>query len=153
MNIVLYSEVYKDQLEKLLKEVSLELFKSVKYDIDSFVRNHWSIYLVIQDEQALGFTSFIYNTYYGFREPSVGQTYLYVTPKYRRTKVPYLLSIQAGKVSIDSNLPLEHYYATEASSRIGKRLKGTQLYTTYIYEVDEVKKVYDKLITKIPIKE
>lgn len=153
VNLVNYDDKYKEQLNNLLIELSKELFGEGTANLDEFVANHWVIYLALVDGEVVGFASFIYNTYYGLKQPTTGMTYLYVKPNYRNTKVSYLLSIQAGNLSITSNLPLENYYASEASSKIGRKMKGTLMYTAYHYPVEEVNKLYGHLINKVRIEQ
>lgn len=145
MEIIIYNDSYKSQLEELLKDFSKEIFGYGTANIDSFVNHHWVIYLATKGDEVIGFSSFIYNTYYGLRPPTVGQTYLYVRPEYRRGRASYLLSKQAGYISVDSNLPLENYYASDDSRRIGNRMQGTLIYEAFIYEPEEVAKAYNKL--------
>lgn len=145
MEIILYDNKYQDQLEELLIEFSSEIFGYGTADIDSFVKHHWGIYLAMKGDEVIGFSSFIYNAYYGLRPPTIGQTYLYVRPEHRRGRASYLLSKQAGYISVDSNLPLENYYASDDSKRIGNRMQGTLMYEAYIYEPEEVAKAYNKL--------
>lgn len=145
IDIVLYSDEYADELEKMLKEFSQEIFGYGTANLEQFLAQHWIIYLAKKGDEVIGFSSFIYNTYYGLRPPTVGQTYLYVRPAFRRGRASYLLSKQAGFVSIDSNLPLENYYASEESTRIGNRMQGTKLYEAYLYDVEAVAEVYNKL--------
>lgn len=145
IQVVLYETKYKDQLEQLLKDMSQELFEAGTANLDQFVNNHWCIYLALEGDEVIGLSSFYYNTYFGLRPPTLGQTYLYVKPAYRRGRASYLLSKQAAFVSIETNLPLENYYATDASRRIGTRMKGTHLFDAHLYEVEEVKKAYNKL--------
>lgn len=153
IKIIDYNNSYKDSLERMLKELSLELFGVGDANIDDFVNHHWCIYLAVKDSDVIGFTSFVYNTYHGMRPPTVGNTYLYVMPEYRNTRATYLLSIQSGFISTSKNLPLENYYASDHSRKIARKLKGELAYETYIYEVDEVNRVFKHLINKIQIKE
>lgn len=145
MEVIKYDNQYQDELEEMLKDFSKEIFGYGTADIDAFVKYHWAIYLAKKGDEVIGFSSFIYNTYYGLRPPTIGQTYLYVRPEHRRGRASYLLSKQAGYISIDSGLPLENYYASESSERIGNRMQGTLLYKAYIYEPEEVAKAYNKL--------
>lgn len=153
IKIVLYSDVYKNQLQDILYKVSSDVFKSNTVDLESFISNHWCIYLATIEGKVVGLTSYVYNTYYGLRPATLGLDYLYVLPEFRKTRVTYRLIQQTGLLSIDNQLPLEHYYASEEAKRIGSKLKGTKLYDTYVYEVSEVERVYSKLISKIPLKE
>ena len=148
IEIVQYSDVYKNQLQDILYEVSTELFNSRTVDLDAFINGHWVIYLATIEGKIVGVTSYVYNTYYGLRLETIGLDYLYVKPEYRNTRVTYKLIQQAGWLSIYHQLPLEHYYASEAAKRIGNKMKGKKLYDTYVYEVSEVEKRYSKF--KIP---
>ena len=146
VKVVLYSEEYGSQLEKLLKEFSEEVFGYGTANLETFVNSHWMIYLALRGDEVIGFSSYTYNTYCGLRPPTVGQTYLYVQPAYRKGRASYLLSVQAGFVSVDTNLPLEHYYASEASASFGhNRLTGTKIYEAYLYPVEELKREYTKV--------
>jgi hypothetical protein len=153
MKIVLYSDIYKDSLSELLRLFSKEVFGNCAYDIDRFVDGHWAIYLAIQNDRVVGFSSFIVNDYYGLRSPTLGNDYIYVLPEHRTSKAMYLFSIQAGKICIDNNLPLEHYYSSESSLRLSRKLKGKKIYETYIYDVGDVSNTFNKLINKVRIKD
>ena len=145
IQVIQYSDEYAEDLEEMLKDFSKEIFGYGTANLDNFLAHHWAIYLAKKDDEVIGFSSFIYNTYYGLRPPTVGQTYLYVRPEHRRGRASYLLSKQAGYISVTYDLPLENYYASEASKRIGNRMQGTFMYEAYIYEPEEVAKVYNKL--------
>lgn len=145
IDIIQYEDIYKPDLEWMLRDFSDEVFGCGTVNIDQFIQGHWVIYLALRGDEVIGFSSFYYNTYFGLRPPTIAQTYLYVKPAYRRGRASYLLSKQAAFVSIETNLPLENYYATEESRRIGQRMKGTHLFDAHLYEVEEVKKAYNKL--------
>lgn len=145
VEVIQYDNKYRKELEEMLKAFSQEIFGYGTADIDAFEKYHWGIYLAKKGDEVIGFSSFIYNTYYGLRPPTIGQTYLYVRPEYRRGRASYLLSKQAGYISVDSGLPLESYYASEDSKRIGNRMQGIFMYEAYIYEPEEVAKAYNKL--------
>ncbi len=151
MKIVLYSSEYKYELERLLKCFSSEVFNTGTVDIDSFIGCHWAIYLAISDGKVIGFSSFIINTYFGLRSSTLGNTYIYVDKEYRNSKAMYLFSIQAGKICIDNGFPLEHYYSSESSSRLSRKLDGKKIYEAYIYELGDVSKTFNKLINKVRI--
>lgn len=153
VTIVQYTDEYRVELAKLLVEMSKALFGTGTANIDDFVKGHWCIYLAIIDNKAIGFAGFIHNTYFGFREPTVGLTYLYVTPEHRGSRANYLLNIQSGVLSISNNLPLEHYYASEHSVKMSRKVKGKKLYETWLYEVDEVMIAFKRLTSKVNIKE
>lgn len=143
MKVIIYNDSYKPQLTEILKELSLELYGLGEVNIDEFVNNHWVIYLAMKDDEVIGLSSFYYNTYFGLRAPTVGNTYLYVKPEYRRGRATYLLSIQAAFVSADTGLPLETYYASDSSRVMSKRMQGTHLYDVWVYEPDEMAKAYN----------
>ena len=145
IEVVLYEDKDADELRAMLKEFSQEIYGYGTANLEQFLAQHWVVYLAKKGDEVIGFSSFIYNTYYGLRPPTVGQTYLYVRPEHRRGRASYLLSKQAGFISVDSGLPLENYYASEASKRIGNRMEGTLLYEAYLYEPSEVAKAYSKL--------
>lgn len=145
IEVVLYDDNYKEQLEKLLVDFSHEVYGYGTANLDQFLNNHWAIYLAMKGDEVIGFSSFNINHYFGLRPPTVGNSYLYVTPAYRKGKATYLLTKQAGYVSIELNLPLETYYASDASKKIGDRLLGTEgsfMYETHFYDVDKVKEGY-----------
>ena len=145
MKVILYEEKYKQQLEDLLYKFSNEIFGYNMADINKFLAGHWLIYLAMKGDEVIGFSSFIYNTYYGLRPPTVGQTYLYVKENHRQGRASYLLAKQAAFVSIDTNLPLENYYASDDSRKIGNRMEGIKQFDSWLYPVEEVKKAYSKL--------
>lgn len=152
VTIVQYTEDYKEGLQSLLCEMSQALFGTGTANIDEFIQGHWCVYLAIIEKKVVGFAGFIHNTYFGFREPTVGLTYLYVTPEHRNSKANYLLNIQSGVLSMGNSLPLEHYYASEHSVRMSRKVKGRKLYETWLYEVDEVTTAFNRLISKVNIR-
>jgi hypothetical protein len=153
MKLVLYNDTYREQLDALLIGFSKEVFDCGTADTDSFVRNHWCIYLAIDDEdRVLGFSSFSINTYFGLRSPTLGNTYIYVDTKHRASRIMYLFSIQAGQICVEKNLPLEHYYSSESSLKLSRKLKGKKIYEAYVYEVGDVEETFNKLIKKVRIK-
>ena len=153
MKLKLFQETDRNDLHHLLVEFSTEVFNYGSCDVDMFVKSHSHIYLAIIRGEVVGFTSFIVNDYYGLRPATVGNTYLYVKPKYRRSKALHLMSIQAGLVARDLNMPLEHYVATKESKLLTKRLKGKEIYTSYEYPLEEVIRVIDGLKKKVRIKQ
>lgn len=145
VKITLYSYDYHAQLEKMLVDFSQEVYGCGTANIDQFVRQHWAIYLAMKGDEVIGFSSFNINHYFGLRPPTVGNTYLYVRPAHRNSRAAYLLTKQAGFVSIELNLPLETYYASETSRKLGDRLlgvKGSFLYDTHLYSVEQIKEGY-----------
>jgi len=83
MKIILYSDEYKDELEQMLLDFSTEVYDTGTCNIEDFVKYHWAIYLCVNDDNIVtGFSSFVFNTWFGLRETSIGNTYVYVKPKY-----------------------------------------------------------------------
>ena len=152
VKIVKYDSSYQKELESLLQDFSKGLFGTGKADVNAFVGGHWQVYLAVIDSKAVGFAGFTYNTYYGFREPSVGLTYLYVAPEHRASRANYLLNIQSGVVCLAENIALEHYYASEASVRMSSKIKGRKIYEAWIYEIDEVQVAFNNLTSKVKIR-
>ena len=153
MKIVLYSDKYRDELDVLLKEFSEKLY-SGKYCLDSFVNQHWAVYLALNsDGKVIGFSAFMIVNYLGFMDDIMANTYIYVKPEYRTSKAMYLFSIQAGKICVENDLPLEHYYASDDSKKLSRKLKGRKMFETYVYPVDEVNREYNRLKKFVKIKE
>jgi hypothetical protein len=152
VKVVKYDRSYKKELESLLQDFSKDLFNTGTADVASFVEGHWAIYLAVIDSKAVGFAGFVYNTYFGFRTPTVGLTYLYVMPEHRASKANYLLNIQSGVVCLAENLPLEHYYASENSVRMSRKIEGTKLYEAWIYDVEQVQTAFNKLNSQVTIR-
>ena len=151
--VVLYEDKYRDQLEELLMEFSVEVFSSGSCDVDLFIESHWAVYLAVRGDKIVGFSSFVYNSYYGLREPTIGNSYIYVVPICRTGRAMYLFSLQAGKICLEHNLSLEHYYSSDSSEKLSRKLDGKKLYETYIYEVNEVERAFSSLNKKIKIKD
>lgn len=146
ITIELYDSKYATDLEEMLVDFSQEVYGAGIADIDKFVDGHWFIYLAIKDGEPIGFSSYIYNTYFGLRPPTIGNSYLYVKPPYRKGRAAYLLTKQTGYVSIDTNLPLELYYASNESRLIGERtlgLEGSELYSVHEYPLEHTKQSYN----------
>lgn len=152
IKIVLYDHTFEKELEALLISLSQELFGEGTVSIEDFVNNHWSIYLAVRDSKVIGLSSFVHNTYFGLRPPTIGNSYLYVLPEHRGSRATYLLSLQSGYISDYLQLPLENYYASEESKKISRKLNGTKAYETYIYEVEEVNRVFKNLKSKVNIR-
>ena len=152
IKLVAYEEKYHEALEALLTEFSTEVFGVGTSNIDHFVSGHWCIYLALKGEDVIGFTSFIYNNYYGLRTPTVGNDYAYIQPQYRGGKTMYLFTIQAGAVSLEYNLPLETYFATEDGMKLSTLAEGELMYQAYTYDVEAVRSKFDKLTHKFEIK-
>lgn len=153
MKLKLYESRDLNDLHNMLIAFSEEVFECGTVDINDFIDSHSHIYLAIIRGEVVGFTSFYTNTYFGLRPTTVGNTYVYVKPEHRRSKALHLMSIQSGLVARDLNMPLEHYVASDASRRLTSRLKGKELYTTFIYELDEVNRVVDGLTRKVKVEQ
>lgn len=154
MKLKLYSDNDWEALLGLLSKFREEVYGSdTEINLDDFEDYHYAIYLVLSDENDIvGFSSFVINSYYGLRESTVGNDYMYILPEYRRSKAMHLISIQSGRICSDLGLPLEHYIASESSDRLSKRLAGKKIYCTYIYELSEVKRELERLEKKVRIK-
>lgn len=156
VKLAFFEEKYRYELLKLLKLFQKDVYNSdTKIDEQQFIDHHQQlIYMVLNDEgQAVGFTSFTYNTYFGLRSPTLGNDFIYIMKEYRRTKAMHLISIQAGILCQDYNVPLEHYYASDDSSKFIGRMKGNRMYSTYIFSIEEVSRETRRLKTKVRIKE
>lgn len=153
MKLILYDKKYKNDLEELLIDFSIEVYGDGTVDIDSFVDNHFAIYLAIDNEVVVGFTSYFVNEYFGLREPTIANSYLYISPEYRNTKLMYLFAMQSANVCIENEYPLEHYYASDGSLKLSRKLKGKKMYETYIYDLEEVSREYNRLKKIVKIKD
>lgn len=153
MKLELYQSKYLNDLFNMLVDFSEEVFDYGSVNMEEFLNSHTHIYLAIIMDEVVGFTSFTVNTYFGLRPSTIGNTYLYVKPKHRRSKALHLMSIQAGLVARDLNMPLEHYVASRESKLLTKRLNGKEIYTAYIYPVEECMRIIDGLKTKVRIRE
>ena len=145
VTIELYDSKYASDLEEMLVDFSQEVYGVGSADIDKFVDGHWFIYLAMKDGEAIGFSSYIYNTYFGLRPPTIGNSYLYVKPPHRKGRTAYLLTKQTGYVSMDTNLPLELYFASNGSRLIGERilgLEGSELYRVHEFPLEHIKQSY-----------
>ena len=153
MKLKLYETKDKLDLYNMLIEFSIEVFKSGTVDLDKFVSRHTHIYLAIISGEVVGFASFLINDYFGLREETVGYTFAYVKPEHRRSKALHLMSIQAGLVARDLNMPLEICVASKASELLTRRLKGEKIYTAFIYPIEECMRFIDGLKEKVRIEE
>ena len=143
--ITLYEEKYKEDLADLLKDMSKELYGEGMVNLEAFIERHWAIYLAVVDGKAVGLSSYVFNDYCGLRLPTMGNSYLYLDPKFRNSRVAYFLGAQFAKVSESTNLPIETYYASDTSRLLGKRMEGRFLYDVYEYHPDAVKVGFDHL--------
>lgn len=156
VELVLFEPLHTSWLERLLENFGVEVFNSRnKIDVDRFINNHHGyIYLAVNEYGIpVGFSSFTYNDWYGLREPTLSNDFIYIEPAYRRSKAMHLFSIQAGYLCESMNLPLEHHTASAESEMLTSRLKGKKLYTTYLYPIDSVIEEYSRLKTKIRIQQ
>ena len=145
--IIVYEDKYQQQLIDLVQECSKELYNTGTVNIEAFVKRHWAIYLVAVDNKIVGFSSWAMNDYFGLRLPTMGNTYLYITPEYRNSRAAYLLAgAQFCKVSEATNMPIEAYIASDKSRLLlNNRVKGKFLYDVYEYSPEEVKVAFDHL--------
>lgn len=150
ISIALYKGSKREELENLLNDFAEEVYGKRMSDVDSFVDNHWAIYLAMCNDKVIGFSSYNLCDYYGLREPTVSNDYLFIAKGYRKSKAMHLLTIQMGEIVRDLNIPIEHYYVEESGSVpfIG-RLKGQKLYNAYEFTADEMIKEADRLRDKI----
>jgi hypothetical protein len=145
--IIQYEEKYRLHLAALLQEMSKELFGTGMVNVDKFIKNHWVIYLLLADDKVVGLSSWNINDYFGLRTPTVGNTYLYVTPEHRNSKSSYILTASLFcKVSAETKMPLEVYIASDYSRKVlESRLQGTHSYDVYEYTPEQVKVGFDGL--------
>lgn len=146
ITVINYDDKYAADLEEMLLAFSKEIYGAGTVDLNRFVEDHWFIYLAMDGEKVVGFSSYIYNTYFGLRPPTIGNSYLYVRPQYRKGRAAYLLTKQTGYVSIDTGLPLELYYASDESKKIGERtlgITGSVIYTVHEYSLEHTKQSYN----------
>lgn len=141
-------------LEEMLYLFQKEVYDSdTKVDLKQFVEHHFAIYLIMDGGSVVGFSSFVWNSYFGLREPTIGNDYIYILPSHRRSNAMHMISIQAGQICVDNGLSLQHFYASESSDRLSKKLSGKKLFTVFEYGIDEVTREYERLKTKIKIKD
>lgn len=156
VKLELYNPNHYAALERLLKMFQKDVYKiNTKINMQEFIDYHYGyIYMVMNDENiAVGFTSFVYNSYYGLREATLGNDYMYIEKEYRRTRAIHLICIQAGTLCQNNDIPLENYYASDDSSRFIGRMNGNKIFSTYIFPVEEVSRETERLKTKVRIKE
>ena len=124
---------------------SKEVYCVGSVDVDLFIHSHWAIYVVIDNNEVVGFASYLINDSYGMNAPAVLNDYLYVIPDYIGTMATQLMLMQTGRIVEELNLPLEHCYASYGSKKLSRKLEGKNLYTAYRYEVNEVLREYSRL--------
>jgi len=149
------SVIHRGQLLDFLTAFQKEVYSSnTVVDLDCFIDNHYAIYLIVADDKKIvGFSAFVINHYYSLREPTVGNTYLYIDKEYRRSKAMHLVSIQAGHIALELGYPLEHYIADgSGSEKFVGRLNGKKVYTTYEFELSEVERETNRLKDKVNIR-
>ena len=152
MRIELYQEKYKESLNRLLIELSSELYGLGEANIEHFVSSHSMIYLAIDEELVVGFNAYAYNDCYGMNSPTIANTYMYVMPEYRGSKASYLLSMQTGKIIEDNEFPLELVIASDGSERILRKLKGKKTGVSFIYMREDVVDLFNQLKKKVRLK-
>lgn len=156
VKLALYEPDHEPYLWRFLSRFQEEVYDSTThFSIKDFVEGHHGyIYMVLnEDDIPVGFTSFCYNSYYGLRQATLGNDFMYIEPEYRRTKAMHLISIQAGVLCQNNNIPLEHYYASDDSSKFIGRMKGDRIFSTYIFPMEEISRETERLKTKVRIKE
>lgn len=146
-SIIQYDDKYRLHLAALLQEMSRELYGTGMVDVDNFVKNHWVVYLLMIDNKPVGLSSWTMNHYFGLRNPTIGNTYLFVIPEYRNSKSSYILTASLFcKVSAETNMPIETYIASEHTNKVlHNRLDGKFLYDVYEYSPEQVKVGFDNL--------
>lgn len=151
-------DIHRDSLSLFLKEFAVEVYGNYNHllELDSFINHHSAvgIYMVYSGTRIIGFTSFIKNTYYGMRNHTIGNDFIFIIKRYRRSKAMHLISIQSGKIAIANKCNLEHYYADGGGSTpfIG-RMKGKLVYNAYEYPLDIIESEVNRLVSKVKIKD
>jgi hypothetical protein len=159
MKLIILDKDNKDEvyyLDTALHKFQEEVYNSkVDIDVGFFINNHYAIYLVVADDGSyVGFSAFIVNYYFTLREPTIGNSYLYVERGYRKTVAMHLISIQAGRLCKMFGFPLEQYMADgSASEKFVGRMNGKKVYTTYEFGLDEVNKEALRLESKLSLKD
>ena len=155
INIVIYEDKYRLDLERLLKDFSIETWDNdgSNVNVDSFIDGHWAIYLALVNGVVVGLNSYYLNDYFGLRDTVLSNTYIYIMKEYRTSRIMHLFSIQSGKICTEYNMPLEHHYSSLHSSKLSKKLNGHKIYETWIYSVDEVNKTFNRLKDKVRIEQ
>jgi len=147
--VVLYEEQYKGELFKLLNLFVKEVFSEnyLEPDVDRFVEEHiQGVYLVLCDDRAIAFSSFILCEYYGLRVPTLSNDFIYIDKEFRNGYVIMLLALQVGKYVESTGLNLEHFYADGSeSNRFIGRLKKKVSYISYEYDMRDVVTEYYRL--------
>lgn len=150
--------VHRMELLKMLNEFSAEVYgvKPHYINIKHFENAHETGIYILENEdgEIVGFTSFIYNCYYGMREATIGNDFVYVRPEFRRTRAMHIASIQAGEVAKHFGRPMEHYFvAGSGSEKFKSRMEGNLIYNAVEYSLDTVVEELDYLKSKINTKE
>jgi len=148
MKIVIYSSEYKSQLEELLIAFSKEIYGEGTVNLDDFIDYHWAIYLAVDSNNlVIGFSSYMFNDWFGLRKQTIGNTYVYIRPKYRGGNIVAMFIAQSIKISRESNCELENYYASENTKSIANKLvkNGKEIYSTYIYSVSDCIEAENKI--------
>lgn len=155
VKLTLYHDRYKYALARFLRKFQEEVYKSdTEFDIDEFIEGHHGyIYIVLGESGVpVGFTSYCYNSYYGLREATLGNDFIYIEPSYRKSRAMQLICIQTGVLCQNNNIPLENYYASDDSEKFIGRMRGERIFSTYIFPVEEVSRETERLKTKVRIK-
>lgn len=155
VSLVFYEDKYSAALWRFLNKFQEEVYNSTThFSVGDFVKRHEGLIYMVLGEAGVpvGFTSFCYNDYYGLREATLGNDFIYLEPAYRKSRAMHLICIQAGTLCQNNNIPLENYYASDDSEKFIGRMKGERIFSTYIFPVDEVSKETERLKTKIRIK-
>lgn len=153
MKLVLFESKYRDALESMLIKFSKEVFDKGTCDVDYFIGSHFAIYIALDEDKVIGFSSYILNNYFGMSDITLGNSYVYIEPEYRNTKLMYLFSLQSGKICLENDFPLEHYYSSDGSFKLSRKLKGKKMYETYIYDLEEVGREFNRLKKIVKIKD
>lgn len=152
VELVEYKDEYLPYLYRFLRKFQEEVYGvTTEFDMKSFLAAHKNYIFMVLDAYGVpvGFTSFCWNSYYGLREATLGNDYIYIEPEYRRSRAMQLICIQAGTLCQNINVPLENYYASGDSEKFVGRMKGERIFSTYIFPLDEVSKEAERIKTKL----
>jgi len=99
MKLKLYETSDSNNLAYLLIEMKSELYDSLEnIDLDRFVKTHDYIYLLVVNDEIVGFSSYVISDNCGMSDKKLINSFLFIDKRYRKTKALMLLIRQTGEI-------------------------------------------------------
>ena len=144
MKIVIYNDIYKPQVSKLLYSYMLEMehncIGSTDEALDMMIASGRHIYLLLDDKDTvIGFTIFYLNNQYGLLPTTAVNEYVYLVPNHRTSIATKYLLIQMLEYCNHFNCDAYGYTYKESSNIKNSRvLNGIEVGTIFRYSINDM---------------